>query len=561
MPWPKPRLVGPLEVSPPGPAPVPAAGSAAARESGRQVAARRSGLRHYAATLLDLLCEQPAASGRQRRERRLVVGLSTASGSMMGLMILRIVPAVFCLLLPAIAFSEEVANSTSEIHYQVSSVPRAQAAASPAWALDTLGAPPEVRLDRLAEETVRAFRSQFGSSWVGPHRRLSEPAITAPYEDGANPGTDVSGEWVVGADGREVWRLSIRSVGARSMRVHFDGFEVDGEVWVHATGVPGTDHWVGPYGDRGLHGDGEFWSESVFAEAVTVAYFPRSGTRPAGRLPFVIPEISHVVAGIPGHGFDPELKPPVLTPRMAVVPGLEPRRAAACLVDVSCDPSWSERWPNPAIALLIIEKARGTFQCTGTAVNVDLQNDEIAVITAGHCISNSRAARNTSFYWGYKSSSCDEAAPALSSLPVTTGSQLLARRIGGWFGDFALLALDRERVLSQTGVTELGWATGEINVGTEVVGISHPAGEPQRIATGSTTDESLSLANNSKYLTVQWDQGTVEPGSSGSGLFLPDGTFVGVLSKGLDIDVCDPAFRSSYHRFSDIYAKIARYIK
>ena len=96
--------------------------------------------------------------------------------------------------------------------------------------------------------------------------------------------------------------------------------------------------------------------------------------------------------------------------------------------------------------------------------------------------------------------------------------------------------MGRDTVLSETGVTELGWASDEVTAGTEVVGISHPAGSPQRIATGSTTDEALFMTNNSRYVTVQWNDGTVEPGSSGSGLFLPDGTFVGVLSAGLDVD-------------------------
>ena len=98
--------------------------------------------------------------------------------------------------------------------------------------------------------------------------------------------------------------------------------------------------------------------------------------------------------------------------------------------------------------------------------------------------------------------------------------------------------------------------------GTHVVGVSHPDGAPQRVAFGNSTARAFYGRSPATYLTVAWKQGTTERGSSGSGLFLADGRFVGVLSGGsANVPPCDPSFRNTYHRFSDIYRKIRPYLK
>ena len=470
---------------------------------------------------------------------------------------------VVCLfVLPAAICAQDWTSREAEIFPIISTNARAQQESAPAWTVDSLAAPPEVRLEALSEETVQELRKHLGSNWAGPHRELPASAYSEPgATDGRTLGS-LRGNWDFTAAGRAVWQVSIRSPGARSISVHFDGFEVDGEVWVHATGVPGASHWVGPYRGRGLHGDGEFWSESVFAEAVTISYFPRDGADAIGALPFVVQEISHVIGEMIGPYSAPKLDFGPLSPRMVQEPRAEPRQAAACNVDISCDPTWSERWDDPAIAFLLTQKRTGTYQCSGTLVNVDLPSDDFGLLTAGHCVGNSRDARNTTFYWGYKTDSCNGPAPNLSDVPRTLGSALVARRLGGWFGDFALLRLDRAEVLAETGVTALGWTSDPVYQGSDVVGISHPDGEPQRVSFGYSTEPAFYGRNPATYLTVAWNEGTTEPGSSGSGLFLTDGKFVGVLSGGsAQVSPCDPAFRNTYHRFSDIYGKIERHLK
>jgi len=87
---------------------------------------------------------------------------------------------------------------------------------------------------------------------------------------------------------RQLWRQAIRSPGAVGLRVHFTDFAVGaGRVWVHA-GRRHQPQVFGPYTGRGIHGDGEFWSDVLLGETVVIEYEPQaSGT-------FRIAEISHL---------------------------------------------------------------------------------------------------------------------------------------------------------------------------------------------------------------------------------------------------------------------------
>ena len=88
-----------------------------------------------------------------------------------------------------------------------------------------------------------------------------------------------------------VWRLDLKSEGAKALRVHFRGVTLSGpgKLWIRdEKGVR-----KGPYTGKGPNGDGEFWTESVFGARVTAEYEP--GTRKVDKKasrPFEIVEFS-----------------------------------------------------------------------------------------------------------------------------------------------------------------------------------------------------------------------------------------------------------------------------
>ena len=116
----------------------------------------------------------------------------------------------------------------------------------------------------------------------------------------------------------------------------------------------------------------------VFSDSVTVAYVRSRRAEAAAPPSFRIPLIAH------------ELAPPA-------------RQAAACHHDVTCHPGWKSAWgwQSPAIAMLRVERRAGTSQFSGTLVNLELAGDELALLTAAHCVGDAAQARDTVFFWGW----------------------------------------------------------------------------------------------------------------------------------------------------------------
>ena len=121
-------------------------------------------------------------------------------------------------------------------------------------------------LPKPAESEVNAPNPKPGLRRIGIHRVVPAAAMR-------------SGAWSKLPGGGAVWRVGLRSPGARGMRVHFTQF-ASGTLWVHA----GTAETAGgPY--KPLQDD--VWSDTVKGDVVVVEY---SGARPPA---FSIREVSH----------------------------------------------------------------------------------------------------------------------------------------------------------------------------------------------------------------------------------------------------------------------------
>lgn len=102
-----------------------------------------------------------------------------------------------------------------------------------------------------------------------------------------------------------------------------------------------------------------------------------------------------------------------------------------------------------------------------------------------------------------------------------------------------------------------------------MVGIHHPRGDLQKISFG-TYDRSLACEPSSDatmtcryrdggYLSVNWDQGLTQPGSSGSGLFL-NGLLVGTLYGGDDQTCSRTGGNSIYGRFDLLFPNVQKWL-
>lgn len=399
---------------------------------------------------------------------------------------------------------------------------------------------------------VNQMRSRFGPSWLGPSRSL-------PIEAEAAIGSDAAprrpGRWEQTADGLFVWRTTIRSIGASAMRVHFESFNVDGHVYAYPHRASVGTPFAGPYEGLGPQGDSDFWSDIVFGDSVTIEYVARHNAEPPNGLPFRVNEIAHILPGTfpnPGKGSD----------WSPVTPGIGgPHAIVGCHLDVSCYPDWQD--PRfPSAALLIISKSDGTYSCTGILINPRYRSENsLLMLTAAHCIDDNEDAQNTEFIWNYQTGEC-YGQPSVYNLDRTVGAKLVVAKGPDRYNDFSLLNLDKRQVLRETGVRNEGWSVDTVRDGTGVVNVSHPDGAFKRIAFGETTSVNWSNLTSVGFGSVRWRRGTVEGGSSGSGVFREsDRRLIGVLGGSSSEPPCDSDHRSYFNRFDRIYDEIEEYLE
>jgi uncharacterized protein (TIGR03437 family) len=442
------------------------------------------------------------------------------------------------------------------------------ASAPPSLALN-LKPPVVAALAPLSTDEMERLRGREGFDAVGVHRRLPS-AITALTVEGAANRTNVAGAWEQTSAG-PVWRLQAISRGAFAVRVHFHDFRVgEGRVWVHA----GDGQVVGSYSGTGLFSNGDFWSDVVFGDSVTVEYQPAAGSAASGPVPFEVREVSHIwrdpralATGVPA--------PPWPTsPDQAMGSGakrIEPRRAdiavepveqeASCHLDVSCSPEWAET--ARGVGMILFETGGGTAVCSGSMLNTRASTFDPYFLTAAHCLKTEAVARTVVSFWGFQTQICNGPAPALRDVPRTNGGAHLLTTLGDFGdpkGDMTFLQILGEL---PDGIFFLGWNPVRQPFGTRVTGIHHPRGAYKRISQGTIVPDTIFDTDSQIYALVAESAGRTENGSSGSAIFSQPGTVVGELSFGLKTDdVCaiNPS-PSGYTHFSVIYPEIERFLE
>jgi len=352
-------------------------------------------------------------------------------------------------------------------------------------------------------------------------RLFGRPLIYAePIATGLS--TQDSGNWETLADGSRLWRLRVRSPGALSLNLHFGRFELPpgAELWIYnAAG----DHIQGPYiaDDRNLHG--ELWTALVYGDEVVLELsVPAAAEAPLLELTAV------------NHGFRSFRE-----------------KQGGCNNDVVCPEGDLFRDQIDAVVRLSIAGVRA---CTGQLINNTADDDRPLVLTAFHCILDDfeepdfSLVPSTVAYFNFESPTCGALSGGQLSQSVS-GATFLA---GHQPTDFLLTELN-ETPPSDFGAYLTGWnASGETPGGA--VGIHHPSADEKAISFDEdplTTD--VEFFNETHWRIGDWEDGTTEPGSSGSCIFDPaDGLCVGTLTGGFATCFAGPTARTE-----DYYGKLS----
>ncbi|MEP7361989.1 MAG: trypsin-like peptidase domain-containing protein [Acidobacteriota bacterium] len=375
------------------------------------------------------------------------------------------------------------------------------------------------------------------------------------------------GEWTTLPDGRRAWRLAIHSPEARSIRVHFDAFDVaGGQVWLGSENGADEPLVSKPFAGQGPFGDGEFWSNSVYADTVWVEYVP-AADQTTDAVPFAIDQISHY--------FDVLRAPSGQAAQIAKASSNKaaPNSVAPCQLEAKCYTEYAD--VASGIAQLQYERNGFGYVCSGALVNSTSQRAIPYLLTANHCISNDAEARTLQSNFFYEANICGG---ANTESPVLATQVLGAKYLssGGLsLGDYSLLLLSD----APDKAMFLGWTTADIAVDSKVIGIHHPQGSYKRISFGKRTlDQELVIGKGedaeygpaNRYWTIEFTEGLVQGGSSGSPLLNTANQVVGTLTAGPgfsdadaeDLLICklDP-FEAFYGRFANGFPSFRTYLE
>jgi lysyl endopeptidase len=354
---------------------------------------------------------------------------------------------------------------------------------------------------------------------IFPHELLAEDAAKAlygpapqrfalPTDVTITPNTD--GTWEQLDDGGWLWRLRVDSPNATDLNFGFTRFRLPEGATLHLVSLD-HDYFQGPYGAADNRDHGELWTPVIPGErAVIELYVPPE--------PEFEPEL---VLGSIGRGYRDWFGK--LNANL---------KQGDCNIDVVCSEADGWRSQIQSVAAYSI---RGSIVCTGNLILDVTRTHRPFFLTAYHCGISSANDQTVVTYWNYQSPVCGRLGGGTLNQSVS-GATFLASRQDV---DFCLVELDSAPP-PEFNPFWTGWDRRMNHTPNGSVGIHHPGGDEKAI---SFNDDPLLVNSTCIYVAStpdthwyvdDWEQGTTEAGSSGSGLWDRDSKLlVGYLSGGL----------------------------
>ena len=322
-------------------------------------------------------------------------------------------------------------------------------------------------------------------------------------------------QWQQGADGIDSFSWALTAPGARTLDFHFRTLVLPEGATLTLRGS-GKDN-VRKLTATDIGASEGFWAPYIAGENVRIELRVPAKLRSQARV-----ELASVTHGYRGlfESTDPLQK------------------SGSCNVDVAC--SAGSTWTDQidAVGHYTFSQGGGSFVCTGTLMGNAAGTAVPYFLTANHCLSTQAVASTVVVYWNYQSATCRTPGSTSSGTPLSktlathtqSGTTLVSTNAAS---DFALLRLNAD-VPAASNPYWSGWDATSATP-SSAAGIHHPAGHEKRIA---IEDQALTISGygggggSTHWRVNDWDQGTTEGGSSGSGLWNPSKRLVGQLHGG-----------------------------
>lgn len=326
--------------------------------------------------------------------------------------------------------------------------------------------------------------------------------IKGPWRFGVNHQVDLdlsnSGTWSTLENGLRVWRITLACPGALSMNIAFSDYAipVGGRVFVYNR----QRHWLGAFTQESSGGSNELGVDILEGAEITVEYQEPSNVAGTGRV-----RIGRVT-----HGYrDPG------GPRKGL------GDSGTCNNNTICpegDP-WQQQISS--VAMIVVN---GSGSCTGQLINNCGSDGTPYFLTANHCLSGGLGSWVFRFNW--ESPTCTPTTNGPTNQSVS-GATLLENSAAS---DVALLQLNTAPPASYN-VYYTGWDASGAPPGATTC-IHHPSGDIKKISFDNNAPGQGSFLGAQCWHILGWEDGTTEGGSSGSGLWNPDGRLIGQLYGG-----------------------------
>jgi len=325
-------------------------------------------------------------------------------------------------------------------------------------------------------------------------------------------------------DGGFVWAIPVTSEDAGGLRVHLAGFNLPGDASMYILSRSGEAY--GPYRGKGPGDVGDFWTHSVLDSSATILVVqkgPAAGDE-LRSMSFVITAVGHVGPQFPG---------PVEQAGEGFCGN------PSCVIDATCNGGSEVDDARNAVAQMEWISGPYIYTCTGGLLaDTEVSSQIPYFLTANHCISRSKDAKNMEAFFQYQTSNCNGSCPSNASFPKVMGATIRATARGG---DFTLMQLSQN---PPAGTVMMGWNSDPIafSDGADLYRISHPNFGPQAYS-HHQVDTSAVTCNGwprGERIYSRDVEGATDGGSSGSPVINAAGEVVGQLSGACGYNPGDP---------------------
>ena len=343
------------------------------------------------------------------------------------------------------------------------------------------------------------------------------------YNHGVDLGLDNSGLWTTLPNGDRVWRLGLICPGSFSINFEFHDYVVPEGAQVFVYNDDGD--VIGGLEAGSNPGHTTLGVAPLAGEHITVEYVEPAAVLGQGRVR--IGQVTHAYRDIMKSNddlFD----------------------SGSCNNNVICPVGDPWRDQIASVAMIVLG---GSGICTGQLINNCADDGTPYFLTANHCLGN---PQNWVFRFNWQSPNCNPTTNAPTNKTVS-GASLLAN---GTVSDYALLQLNTPPPGSYN-VYYSGWNKSD-QPASSVVAIHHPVGDIKKISFSTEPVIPDTLDNIISWRVPAWNDGTTESGSSGCGLWDPNGRLVGQLYGGQAS--CGFNFNDYFGRFNISYPFLEQWL-